>query len=117
MEKKYYRFLYLTDRKDVIREEVRGCYDIKEARKIASHLVATTSHNDLHRIEVRRDQGKNFKAYVASNIYTKAFDSCRGYSARSAIAALKRKYSANKKDYVFWAVYVYPNGGEEKQED
>ena len=51
---KTYRLIYLTKENDILREEIRKAYDIKEARKIAAFKLATTSLNDLHRIMVRR---------------------------------------------------------------
>jgi len=51
---KKYRLIYLTKKNDTLREEINEAYDIKEARKIAAYKLATTSHNDLHRIMVRR---------------------------------------------------------------
>lgn len=54
--KKYrkYRLIYLTKRDDVLREEITAQFCIKDARRLADYRLATTSHNDLHRIMVRR---------------------------------------------------------------
>jgi hypothetical protein len=57
---------------------------------------------------------KNYKAYVAANKETTAFDSIMGKTEKSAMAAAKRKYSKDAKDLYFWVVYVYENGQEEK---
>ena len=57
---------------------------------------------------------KNYKCYIASNKESKAFDSVNGISAKSAIAAAKRKYSKDKYDLCFWVVCVHENGQEEK---
>ena len=48
---------------------------------------------------------KNYKCYIASNKESKAFDSVNGISAKSAIAAAKRKYSKDKYDLCFCGCY------------
>ena len=45
----------------------------------------------------------NYKAFVAGNKETPAFDYGYGKTEKSAIAALKRKYSKDKEDLFFWA--------------
>lgn len=57
---------------------------------------------------------KPYKAYVAANKETNAFDSIMGKTAKSAIASAKRKYGKNAKDLHFWVVCVHENGQEEK---
>lgn len=57
---------------------------------------------------------KNYKAYVAANKETTAFDSIMGKTAKSAMTAAKRKYSKDAKDLCFWVVFVHENGQEEK---
>lgn len=49
-----YRLIYLTKRDDVLSEEIREYYDIKDARKAAAVKLASSNLNDLHRIMVRR---------------------------------------------------------------
>ena len=46
---------------------------------------------------------KPFKAYIAANKYTKAFDFAYGETESSAIAAVKRKNSPDWKDCIVWA--------------
>jgi hypothetical protein len=46
---------------------------------------------------------KNFIAYIAGNKYTKAFDTARGVTAKSAIAKVKQRNSPDWKDCVVWA--------------
>ena len=51
---KKYRLIYLTKKNDTLREEIYEAYHIRDARKVAAYKLATTSHNNLHRIMVRR---------------------------------------------------------------
>jgi len=55
-----------------------------------------------------------FKAYIASNFYTPAFDSAYGASEQSAIATVKRRNSPDWKDCHVWAVRIHENGQEER---
>jgi hypothetical protein len=58
---------------------------------------------------------KTYKAYIAANVYTKAFDFCTSNkSSEAAIAAVKRKNSPDWKDCIVWAVIVAENGDEFK---
>ena len=61
-----------------------------------------------------KKEEKIYKAYIAGNVHTKAFDSCMGKTPESAIAAVRRKNSPDWKDCVVWTVIVSPNGGEFK---
>lgn len=56
---------------------------------------------------------KNYKAYIADNKHSVAFDFKLGSTEKSAIAAVKR---ANKgwRDCCVWCVFVHENGQEEK---
>ena len=56
----------------------------------------------------------NFKAYIASNPETKAFDFATGKTAKSAIATVKRRNSPDWKDCCVWCVFIHPDGQEEK---
>ena len=44
-----------------------------------------------------------YKAFIAGNKYTPAFDSAYGKTEQSAIAAVKRKNSPDWKDCCVWA--------------
>lgn len=57
---------------------------------------------------------KNYKAYIAANECTQAFDFAFGKTKESAIAAVKRKNSRCWEDCIVWAVFVHPDGQEEK---
>ncbi len=59
------------------------------------------------------NQSKTYKAYIAANKYSEAFDYAYGKSEASAKAAVKRKNSPDWKDCHVWVVYVR-NGGEER---
>lgn len=61
-----------------------------------------------------KTQVKNYKAYIAANKQTPAFDNIISNTSKSAMAAAKRKYSKNAKDLCFWVVYVHETGQEEK---
>jgi len=56
----------------------------------------------------------NYKAYIAANRESEAFDFAYGKTATNAIAAVKRQNSPDWQDCVIWAVYVHENGQEEK---
>lgn len=51
---KTYKLIYMTKENDVLREEITEQFCIKDARKVASIKLATTSHNDLCRIIVKK---------------------------------------------------------------
>jgi len=55
-----------------------------------------------------------YKAYIAGNKYTPAFDHAYGKTTESAIAAVKRKNSPDWKDCTVWVVRVHEDGQEEK---
>ena len=56
-----------------------------------------------------------YKAYIASNVYSHAFDSCISTkSPNAAIAAVRRKNSPGWHDCVVWAVIILDNGDEQK---
>jgi hypothetical protein len=55
-----------------------------------------------------------YKAYIAGNKYSKAFDHAYGKTAFSAIAAVKRKNSPDWQDCYVWAVYIHDDGQEER---
>ena len=57
---------------------------------------------------------KKYKAYIAANKDTKAFDFALGTTKKSAIARVKRQNSPDWKDCLVWCVYVHENGEEEK---
>ena len=57
---------------------------------------------------------KKYKAYIAANRDTKAFDHALGTTKKSAIAQVKRQNSPDWKDCFVWCVYVHENGDEEK---
>ena len=42
-------------------------------------------------------------AFIAANEFTEAFDTAKGKTAQSAIAAVKRKNSTDWRDCVVWA--------------
>jgi len=56
---------------------------------------------------------KNYKAYIAANKYSDAFDSAMGQTAASAMAAVKRQNSPDWQDCYVWCVYVHKDGQEE----
>lgn len=60
-------------------------------------------------------QTKSFKAYIAANKWTPAFDSAMGKTPDSARAAIKRKNSPDWKDLYIYVVYVHPDGQEERE--
>lgn len=51
---KTYRLIYMTKQNDVLCEETTEQFSIKDARKVAAIKLATTSHNDLCRIIVKK---------------------------------------------------------------
>ncbi len=55
------------------------------------------------KINIMETKDINYKAFVAGNKETPAFDYGYGKTEKSAIAALKRKYSKDKEDLFFWA--------------
>ena len=59
-----------------------------------------------------------YKAYIAANPYTKAFDFAYGKTAKSAAAAVKRKNSPDWKDCIVWVAYIHidPDGEEKIQQ-
>jgi len=57
---------------------------------------------------------QSYKAYIAANKETKAFDSAYGETPQKAIAAVKRKNSTDWKDCHVWSVFVYEDGQEER---
>lgn len=59
-------------------------------------------------------QIKNYKAYIAENKHSYAFDSATEKTAAAAIASVKRKNSPDWKDCCVWAVAVYENGQEDQ---
>lgn len=56
---KKYRLIYLTKKNDTLWEERIEAFSIRDARQIAALKLATTSHNELHKIIVRRFYGNN----------------------------------------------------------
>ena len=57
---------------------------------------------------------KEYKAYIAANPYTPAFDSARGKTPASAQAAVRRKNSPDWHDLFTWVVYIHEDGQEER---
>ena len=57
---------------------------------------------------------KNYKAYIAANKYSGAFDHSFGETKEGAIAAIKRRNGPDYKDCHAWCVYVHDDGQEEK---
>jgi len=57
---------------------------------------------------------KKYKAYIASNPESTAFDYAMGKTKEGAIAAVKRRNSLDWQDCTVWCVYIHPNGEEEK---
>ncbi len=47
-----------------------------------------------------------YKAYIAGNRHTKAFDFAHGKTIEAAIAAVKRKNSPDWRDCCIWAVPI-----------
>jgi len=47
-----------------------------------------------------------YKAYIAANKYTKAFDTAFGKTATSAIGAVKRKNCPDWRDCYVWVVQI-----------
>lgn len=60
------------------------------------------------------DTAKPYKAYIAANAHSEAFDSARGATPESAIASVKRANSPDWRDCEVWCVLVHPDGQEEK---
>lgn len=56
---------------------------------------------------------KNYRAYIAGTNESNAFDSAKGKTKESAIAAIKRR-NKEWKDCYIWCVYVHRYGYEEK---
>ena len=56
----------------------------------------------------------NYKAYIASNKESEAFDSKMGKTKESAISAVKRVNSPDWQDCYIWCVYLHDDGQEEK---
>ncbi len=57
---------------------------------------------------------KGYKAYIAANIYTPAFDSEIQKSKSQATRVLKQRNSPDWKDCVVWVVAILNNGEEFK---
>ena len=57
---------------------------------------------------------KRYKAYIAANRDSEAFDSCMGVTPESATRSIKRKNSPGFKDCFIWVVYIHLSGEEEK---
>ena len=57
---------------------------------------------------------KRYKAYIAGNRYSEAFDSCMGITPEDATRAIKRKTRPDYKDCYIWVVYIHLSGEEEK---
>ena len=55
-----------------------------------------------------------YKAYIAGNRYSPAFDHAWGQTPESAIAAVKRRNSPDWRDCHVWTVYVHKDGQEER---
>lgn len=55
---------------------------------------------------------KKYKAYIASNGHSQAFDNAAGKTAKSALAAIKRKNSPDWRDCCTWVVLIRENGEE-----
>lgn len=55
---------------------------------------------------------RKYKAYIASNKYTTAFDCAFGSHPTSAISAVKRKNSPDWRDLYIWCVCIDENGNE-----
>lgn len=48
-----------------------------------------------------------YKAYIAANEHTQAFDFAYGETAKSASSAVKRKNSPDWKDCIVWVVFIH----------
>lgn len=55
-----------------------------------------------------------YKAYVAANIESPAFDYAYSISQEDAEKSLKNKIGNDSSDLLFWTVFVHPDGEEEK---
>jgi len=55
-----------------------------------------------------------YRAYVAENRESQAFDCVYSQTAHEAEKELKAKIGEEEKDLFFWTVYVHENGEEEK---
>ena len=58
------------------------------------------------------NQSKIYKAYIAANKYSEAFDHAYGRTEASAKAAVKRKNSPDWKDCHVWVRVCITEGGE-----
>lgn len=69
-------------------------------------MTASTINNDNNPI-IR------YKAYIASNVYSRAFDFAYGMTAHGAIARVKRQNTGSWQDCCVWCVAVHSDGQEE----
>jgi hypothetical protein len=53
--------------------------------------------------KIKTKKTPKYKAYIAANRYTKAFDTAYGATSSSAKGAVKRKNSPDWKDCYVWA--------------
>jgi hypothetical protein len=56
----------------------------------------------------------HYKAYIAGNVYSEAFDHAYGKSRRGAIAQVKRQNTGSWQDCFVWSVAVHADGQEER---
>jgi hypothetical protein len=75
-------------------------------------LTASSWHR-LRQIVDWFENGSLFRAYIAANEHSIAFDSAMGQTAASAMAAVKRQNSPDWQDCYVWCVYVHKDGQEE----
>lgn len=110
---KKYKLTYLDKRGNELTSEEITAYNIKEARKLASEKLANTMIG-IKRIAVTYlGHEYKYKAYIAANRYSKAFDHAYGETGKSAIIQVKRQNSPDWKDCHVWCVELLP-GGERK---
>ena len=89
----------------------------EEECRIAREKDANAPVEDFSRFYAHKAYLKterNYKAYIAGNKESRAFDSAIGKTKESAIATVKRRNSPDWKDCCIWCVYVHDNGQEEK---
>ena len=64
---------------------------------------------------MKQSEKKNghYRAYIAANNDTPAFDFCDSETRQGAKAAVKRRNSPDWRDCVVWSVYIMPGGIEQ----